>query len=652
MSFERIPAELRELDQWVLWRAEARDGKHTKVPYRVRESFVRASSTDPTTWASFEQAIATAHLADGIGFVFTEADPFCGVDLDLELPEAERAAIALQLASYTEWSVSGQGWHVVIRASLNGRGRHPAGIGIFDRGRFFVFTGQHVTGTPETIEERQAELEAVLAEYLPREEPTREPRPAQPVDLGDRELLERAFAARDGDTFRRLWEGDWSSYPSRSEADFALLARLAFWTGKDAGRMERLFQGSGLYRAEGPRQPKGAGYLRRSVERAVAVTADVFEGGQSSSRPDRDAIGTRTVSPSSEKGETAIASPRPDVVGTRDGTRSFSDVPVGLELRFVDAATFSKKREAGAGALVGGDGNVFVPEGGDVMFYGDGGAGKTTLMIDLGLHLAAGDDWLGIPVGRPVTVGVIENEGPRPLFRAKLRRKLDGWNGSDLGGRLLLLEEPWSKVSLDDLRIRNALAAKITELEIDVLIVGPVTRSGMNEAGTLQQVRDYTNLIADVREASGRRVTFLLAHHENRGGQVSGAWEGAVDTLLHVQAQGNGQTRVFVQKARWSPGHHKQKLQLRWAEGESFEVMEAEERDDNTIADEILAYVRAHAGTGWTKVDKAVSGRDGRKRTIRDHLLEGGRLVNRGSEARMKLWHADDPALMDEDDES
>ena len=223
------------------------------------------------------------------------------------------------------------------------------------------------------------------------------------------------------------------------------------------------------------------------------------------------------------------------------------------------------------------------------MFYGDGGAGKTTLMIDLGLHLAAGDDWLGIPIGRAVRVAIVENEGPRPLFRAKLRRKLDAWKGSPLEDRLLLLEDPWSRVSLDDPAVRDALAAKVAELELDALLVGPVTRSGMNEAGTLQQVRDYADLLGEVRAASGRRVTFLLAHHENRGGQVSGAWEGAVDTLFHVQAQGNGQTRLYVQKARWSPEHHKQKLQLAWADGEGFDVLESEERDDNTIADEILA---------------------------------------------------------------
>jgi hypothetical protein len=318
---------------------------------------------------------------------------------------------------------------------------------------------------------------------------------------------------------------------------------------------------------------------------------------------------------------------------------------VSLEVVFEDASAFAETDEEGADPLVGDDENIVIPENADVMAYGDGGAGKTTLLVDLAAHLASGDAWLGIPVRRPARVGLVENEGPRPLFRRKLRRKLRAWAGSPIDGRLLQLSEPWGSVTLDDPGVRAALAAAIKGLELDVVVIGPITRSGMNEAGTLQQVRDYVLLLQDVRERAERRVTFILVHHENRGGQVSGAWEGAVDTLFHVQAQGHGQTRLFIQKARWSAEHHKQKLQLAWADGDGFEVIDEEERDDNTVADEILEFVRENGGTGWNRVDEKIAGKGTRLRAIRDSLLEGGRLVNRGSEARMKLWHADDPTL-------
>ncbi len=91
---------------------------------------------------------------------------------------------------------------------------------------------------------------------------------------------------------------------------------------------------------------------------------------------------------------------------------------------------FAAHDEPGADPLLGGPDDVVVPENGDVMCYGDGGAGKTTLMVDLACHLAAGDAWLGIPVARKLRVLLIENEGPRPLYRSKLRRKLAAWEGS------------------------------------------------------------------------------------------------------------------------------------------------------------------------------------------------------------------------------
>ena len=640
MSVDAIPQELRERPQWVVWRIEERDGKPTKVPYRA-DGGGRASSTDAATWASFAIAreAVDALKADGIGFVFSPDDPFVGVDLDDGLSEAERDLIMIALDSYSETSVSGAGLHVIMKARLNGHGRNRRGpFEVYDSGRYFVVTGQHIAGTPTTIEERQTELEEVLAQFLPTPKPaTKFAREPSPVDLDDRDLLDKAFGARNGDDFRDLYQGRWEGrHQSQSEADLALCSLLAFWCGRDSERIDQLFRSSGLYREKWERDD----YRNSTIEAAIEGLREVY----SSSRPGRDAVGTRSAAPSVEKGESAIASPRPDVVGTRDGTRSYSTDCERFEIVFEDVTVFSNEDEEGAAPLVGDEENVLIAEDGDVMAYGDGGAGKTTLLVDLALHLGAGDDWLGIPVARPVNVGLIENEGPRPLFRKKLRRKLRGWTGSPLEGRVLQLTEPWGEVSLDDEWARAALAAQIVKLELEVVIIGPLSRSGMNEAGTLQQVRDYTELLKDVRRRAGRRVTFILVHHENRGGQVSGAWEGAVDTLFHVQAQGHGQTRLFIQKARWSPQHHKQKPQLVWAAGDAFEVVEEEERDDNTVADEILAFVREHGGCGWTRVDEAVPGKATRLRAIRDNLLSGGRLVNRGSEARMKLWHADDPA--------
>ena len=230
------------------------------------------------------------------------------------------------------------------------------------------------------------------------------------------------------------------------------------------------------------------------------------------------------------------------------------------------------------------------------MVYGDGGAGKTTLIVDLACHLAAGDNWLGIHVAQPVRVLLIENEGPRPFFRDKLKRKQRDWQGSPLDGRVHVLESPWASLTLADEQHREALADRDPRPEDRRHRHRPVSRAGMDEAGTLQQTRDFMRLLAAVRERCGRPVAFLLIHHENKTGSVSGAWEGAGDTLMHVQAQGNGFTRLHLQKARWASDYHGKTLKLTWAAGDGFEVNDEPDRDDGTIADEILGNVREHGG--------------------------------------------------------
>jgi len=128
-----------------------------------------------------------------------------------------------------------------------------------------------------------------------------------------------------------------------------------------------------------------------------------------------------------------------------------------------------------AGHHTGGDAaNKLIAENSNVMLYGDGGAGKTTLTVDLGCYLAASDDWLTITIPKAVRVLMIENEGPRPLFPDKVRCKLNGWAGSPLEDRLLFWEAPWATFTFANMEHRQTLAGEIRDREVDVVIIGPV----------------------------------------------------------------------------------------------------------------------------------------------------------------------------------
>ena len=260
-----------------------------------------------------------------------------------------------------------------------------------------------------------------------------------------------------------------------------------------------------------------------------------------------------------------------DLDAARERRRNGDVPPPPDDVAVVSLEEFAAVEEPGAAALLGSEDSALIPEGGDVMIYGNGGVGKTTLSIDLACHLAAGQEWIGIPVPRPVRVLLIENEGPRPLLRKKLRRKLAAWDGS-LDGNVRVFASPWGRFTFTTEAWREELALTVAGQDIDVLIVGPLTRVGMNEAGTLQDVVAFMDLVADLRDRCQRPLTVVLIHHESKSGKVSGAWEAAGDTLLHVQAAGNGHTVVFVQKARWSSAHSQQTLKLAWARGEGFRL--------------------------------------------------------------------------------
>jgi hypothetical protein len=106
-------------------------------------------------------------------------------------------------------------------------------------------------------------------------------------DLSDEELIEKAMNAENGDKFRRLWRGDTSLHDDdHSRADLALCCQLAFWTGRDERRIERLFDQSGLAdRAKWQDRPD---YRERTIAEACRRQTKVYD-------PDGEAAQTPPV---------------------------------------------------------------------------------------------------------------------------------------------------------------------------------------------------------------------------------------------------------------------------------------------------------------------------------------------------------------------
>jgi primase-polymerase (primpol)-like protein len=242
--YKNIPAELQALRQWVNWRVEHRDGKPTKVPLNPVNGH-RASVTNPIDWNTFDYAVAMADWCDGIGFVFTKSDPYCGVDIDGSAGSAASEVIT-SLSSYSETSPSGKGVHIIAAARLDGAGRRRNGIELYDQGRFFTFTGKRIND--HGIEARQHEISQLYDSLGRKEELTAEHFADKPETKSDSDIFALANAAYNGAKFRDLWDGNWQIHygnRSQSEADFALVNIIAFYSDNRA-QIARMFRSSAL----------------------------------------------------------------------------------------------------------------------------------------------------------------------------------------------------------------------------------------------------------------------------------------------------------------------------------------------------------------------------------------------------------------------
>lgn len=291
-------------------------GKSDKLPVDWRTGQVTAAGSggahNAEVWLPYDRAAAVAELLGpsyGVGFVFTDACGMFFLDIDGCLqadgtwsPIAQHLCQAFAGAAI-ERSVSGTGLHIVGRASLippHGTRHSAHGLELYHTLRFMAL-GTDAVGDAST--DHTAALHWAVQHFFPytngqhqasadewRDGPVPEWR--GPTD--DAELIERVLSHRSvsallggGASPRDLWENNETvlaqAYPSsngdvydRSKADMALAQHLAYFTGRDHARMERLMLASGLHREKWDSRPE---WLRSTILHAAGRQLRVLGGG-------------------------------------------------------------------------------------------------------------------------------------------------------------------------------------------------------------------------------------------------------------------------------------------------------------------------------------------------------------------------------------
>lgn len=271
------------------WRLE--DGR--KVPCRADGR--KCDPTDPANFTDYATAEAAPY---DVAFVVKQTDPWFFLDLDKCLVDGDWTQDAKDIVSYfpgcwIEVSQSGTGLHIMgkcDKALLHDRKNKWNGwLEFYINDRFIAFGKQGwqpIGGIPTdklwTNELRAFVPERPLLGDLPEGRETTYTGPEDDQELIQMMLRTQNVASQFGEgvTVKDLWEANVAKlsvkYPAyddkdpfdRSSADAGLMSHLAFWTGKDMPRMERLFRQSALMR---DKFDKRQDYRRDTIHNAVRL---------------------------------------------------------------------------------------------------------------------------------------------------------------------------------------------------------------------------------------------------------------------------------------------------------------------------------------------------------------------------------------------
>ena len=285
-SYLNIPPEMAAVPHWGLWKLEPKpDGKKwDKIPCNADGGNIAHQSFNQT----LEEALADYNPAvhAGIGYSFRETDPYVGFDYDYiltdakEITEPEITDEIARLNSYTEVSQSGNGLHVICKATREPSmkpGKRKGCRETYFHDHYFAMTGNLWQTSPTQIREIESDL---MREIYSKVDPPKliHVRPQHTCSdtqraLSDREIVERI---RDKADTRSLYNGSISGYDSPSEATLSLLNHLVFYS-QERSQVDRIFRQSGLMRSKWDESRGGTTWGAQQIDKALADVRNTYD---------------------------------------------------------------------------------------------------------------------------------------------------------------------------------------------------------------------------------------------------------------------------------------------------------------------------------------------------------------------------------------
>lgn len=550
-----IPASMLDTPRWAPWRAVWNDKKkkYEKIPHRADRPQYGLSSLSTRGWTTFHDAMrAYQRQPDkfaGVGYLMTGAHGLVAVDLDKCVKGGEiapwAAEVMAKLDSYTEISPSGNGLRIMIEGEVDRDWtNHEVGIEVYggEEARFVTITGAKVDGSsPRVRKPRPGAMDSIVARYRKVKAVAEVEDLHLPPLLGDHELPELDEIDLPPHAKNFLLEGP-APGSDRSRQLFATCIALnqAGLTRQEVlsileanehvmeAAMDHRKQDydktlrylwkhhctAGAARAEGLRQLDLAQFDELE---ALEGVEDEQEGG-AMARGDND----RGSDPADDFDVLE------DDFGDLLGEPAPPPKPVKVPRFTPLAADAFMQRKPGRWIIKG-----VLPQAGLVLVYGDSGAGKTFLVLDLVGAVARGADWREHKTAQGRVVYIVA-EGATG-FKGRLDAYCQ-FHGVD-PAQLDLLVIPDVPNLLDKSHIKELILALKKAGPVSIVVVDTYART--MAGGNENDAKDTGQAVAHcdaIHRATGALV--LLVHHSgkdgSKGARGSGALRAAADAELEV----------------------------------------------------------------------------------------------------------------------
>ncbi len=159
-----VVADLAARKQWLVWQyepGETPEKKPRKMPYYAsggKRFSEQGSDRDRAKLATYAEAAAAAQRGrDGVGFAFLPGDGLIGIDLDGMIDadtgeiSSSKGEIVKACASYTEYSPSGKGVHIICAGETETFKSNKIGVEVFCGRQYFTFTAKPWPDAPDEV---------------------------------------------------------------------------------------------------------------------------------------------------------------------------------------------------------------------------------------------------------------------------------------------------------------------------------------------------------------------------------------------------------------------------------------------------------------------------------------------------------------------